>query len=186
MAELAGPGALLAKVLTELEANASEHVYIYGVRLNVDKNQNTFKYFTPKGKAGSGYQEGSRTYGLTREPVVTVEARISGGQNSALIYQNFVDKLQSNKRGLVVTPEKLKGGKAGRDARFKMEIRPGVLIRPASEEGRSMVLREMRPEPVEEGEEPGAFVGLQSDGVQIRVPFSEVESKQLEELRSSN
>ena len=186
LAEQAAPAALLGRVMAELQENVVPHIYLHTVKLGLNPNANTFPYYVPKGsKMGSGYDLSTRTapgsINLTREPYVTVQGRISGGQNPARIYEEFAQACLNNKRGLDVdTVQRFKPGRSGQDGRFELIFRRGTELRPATEEGRKVVLGRIALEG--EDEEDYVFTGRRADGVLVRVPAQDVERKQREEL----
>ena len=182
LAELSAPGLLLSQVMAEVRENIKPHIYVHTVHLKVDKPQNVFDYYIPRLKrAASGYEKASRILGVVRQPHVLLSGRISGGQNPSQLYQEFVQALQSNKRGLMVeTRQRFRAGRQGRDGTFELEFFPGtVLKRRSKDEGRPIVLRDIV---LDDKEEPSFFLGRRADGVQIRVPIDQVSKKQADEL----
>ena len=104
----------------------------------------------------------------------------SGGQNPSRIYEVFVQACLANERGLVVdTVQRFKSARSGQDGRFELVFRPGIELRPASEEGRKIVLRHMS---VEGEDDERVFVGRRADGVLLRIPSADVDSKQRDDL----
>lgn len=180
LAELAGPGRLLADALAEVERHTSPHVYIHTLKLNVAKPAYHFEYVMPKNpRQPSGYVKVERDFGQQRVASVELKGRISGGENPAAIFNRFVEAMQANARGLDVrTRGTLK--RVGTESEFDLEILPGVALEPESDKGSTVVLREMQIE--EEDGKPVAFVGRRADGVRIRVPFEQVQRRQREEL----
>ncbi|MEZ6007598.1 MAG: pilus assembly protein PilM [Planctomycetota bacterium] len=182
LADMALPGAFYAEALDLLENSATEHIYLNEVRLQVDKKVNTFSYLVGKGGSAKGYEESSRTAGEVREPWVQIDGRVSGGENPSRIWQEFVEALNRNKSGIVVeTEQAFKSGPSGQPGTFKMRLRPGVKLEPATEgdEGIRQVLRYVD---VDNAEEPTAFVGRRANGEQVTVPLDSVKKDQREEL----
>ena len=185
LAEQVEPGALLSKVIAEVQDNVVPHVYIHSIKMALRPESNSFPYYVPKGsRPGSGYNRTSRTapgvLSVTRSPEVSVEGRISGGQSPSRIYEEFVQACQRNQRGLVVdTVQRFKAGRSGKDGRFELMFRPGVQLRPSSEEGTKVILRNLAVQG-ESGEE--SFVGRRADGVLVSVPVADVDPEQAKEL----
>ena len=93
-----------------------------------------------------------------------------------------METLNRNKSGIVVeTEQAFKSGPSGQPGTFKMRLRPGVKLEPATEgdEGIRQVLRYVD---VDNAEEPTAFVGRRANGEQVTVPLDSVKKDQREEL----
>lgn len=184
LADMAAPGAFLMEALDQLERHATEHVYIQEVRLQVDRNANAFSYLVPRGKNASGYDESSRTFGEVREPWLQVEGRVSGGENPSRVWQDYIQALQANDLGLVIdTEQAYKAGGAGQPGSFKLTIRPGHVIEPATEEGSRQVLRHIDFDAPAE-EDARAIVGRLANGVLRSIPFEKIKPAQLDELKN--
>ncbi len=189
LADLAAPGALLGKTLAVLQKNleSTKDVYLQEVQLKVGESSQDITYYRPKGSQnGSGYQSvGRKTKYPALEPSILVTGRVAASQRAEAVFQDFVQRCQSNGQGLLVETEKIfrKGGR-DQDGSFELLFRPGVEIHLVSADPRggdagSIVLADLA---LDDAESPTAVFGRRSDGVRTKILLDRIERRQRRDL----
>ena len=181
LAEMNQPGVLLTEVLAEVESNITPYIYLDEVTLQVNTPTHTFPYWRPKmERPASGYVEASRSRYNLRLTSVRMKGLVSHGQNASKIAGAFITKLQSNERGLVVeTVKPPREGRGGKPGTFEIDFFPGVVLKPAEDNGETAVLTNIG---LDDYEEPKYFVGFRPNGVQAKVAIEGVNRKQRDKL----
>ncbi len=188
LAEMAAPGALLARTLDVLEENLAvpdmKNVYLQEVKLDVDRSAYTFPYSIAKGAPGDGYQRVRRARGERRAPSVVVTCMIGGAQRPDALYQDFFQHCLANKQGLrVETTKKFQEGRRDKDSTFELRFTAGREIHTVDENGNpesAITLTDVRPD---DPQDPKLITGRGADGVIETVPFDSIESRQRRDLK---
>jgi len=177
LAELAQPGVLLSEVWAEIQGNITPYVYVDSVQLNVSTPTHTFDYYKPRlSKLGSGYVRTLRSRYHLRPSSVRLKGRVSHGQNASRVAGQFINACIANGRHLVVqTVKPPREGRNGRDGTFEIDFFPGTMLKSAVDKGVPVTLRDLS---LDDMDDPTAFLGYRSDGVQVRVPLTEVNKRQ--------
>lgn len=188
LAEMAQPGALLAKTLDVVNGILadSREVYLKSLQLKVDDGANEFLYYKPKrgNQMGSAFEKVSRGGPHRRDAEIRLVGAISGTQRPDAIYQSFVQACQANDQGLLVRTEGgfRKSRRGDEDGTFELSFLLGTPIRRVTEDGGtapSITLRDLR---LDSAADPTELRGLQADGIAVVVERKSVDPEQWGEL----
>jgi type IV pilus assembly protein PilM len=171
LAELAAPGILASEALALLVSRMPPEIHLSEVALRVVDQPTEHRLLVPSGaKNAQGTWTTTTFTRPVRRATVLATAYVAPGPRPAQVYQQFVTELQSNDRGLVVSPT----GTLAQDGKFALEVARGVSFRKEGAEEAGWTLAQPRLVAADGAAEATAVVGTTVDGIETTVPLAEV------------